>query len=240
MIAWFARNSVAANLLMVSVMMMGAYALLNETAVEIFPSSDPELIRISVPLRGATPEDAELGLAVRIEEAVEGLEGIKKLTSRSVEGSSTVYIEVDENNDPRQVLEEVKTRVDAINTFPAEAENPVISLAQRNYGVISVVVSGDYSEQEIRLFAERVRDDLLRQPGVSQVSLDAVRRYEIAIEASQDRLREYQLSLSQLAAAIRGSSVDLSAGNVRTQGGDVLIRSKGQAYRQADFENIVV
>jgi multidrug efflux pump subunit AcrB len=137
-------------------------------------------------------------------------------------------------------LEKVKTRVDAINTFPAEAENPVISLAQRNYGVISVVVSGDYSEQEIRLFAERVRDDLLRQPGVSQVSLDAVRRYEIAIEASQDRLREYQLSLSQLAAAIRGSSVDLSAGNVRTQGGDVLIRSKGQAYRQADFENIVV
>ena len=186
MIAWFARNDVAANLLMVTVIMLGAYALLNETAVEIFPTTEPETIQVSIPLRGATPEDAELGLATRIEEAVEGLDGVKKLTTVSVEGSASAWIEVDEDADPRVVLDEVKTRIDAINTFPAEAEKPIISLAQYTRGVINVVVAGDYSEQEIRSYAERVRDDLLRMPGVSQVSLDAVRRYEIAIEASQD------------------------------------------------------
>jgi multidrug efflux pump subunit AcrB len=240
MIAWFARNDVAANLLMVTVILLGGYALLYETAIEIFPSIEPETISVTVPLRGATPEDAELGLATRIEEALDGLDGIKKITSISVEGSARVLVEVDEDNDPRVLLDEVKTRVDAINTFPAEAEKPVISLAQRTHEVISVVVSGAYSEEEIRTFAERVRDDLLRMPGISQVSLDAVRRYEIAIEASQDRLREYNLTLADLARAIRESSVDLSAGNVRTQGGDVLIRSKGQAYRRAEFESIVV
>ena len=240
MIAWFARNSVAANLLMISVLMLGGYSLLFDTAVEIFPSVEPDIVRVTVPLRGATPEDAELGLAVRIEEAVEGLEGIKKLYTTSREGSTTAIIEVDEGSDRRDVLDEVKTRVDAINTFPAEAEKPVISLLQRSYEVISVVVSGPYSEQEIRWYAEQVRDDLLREPGITQVSLDAVRAYEIAIEASQDKLREFDLTLAELARAVRASSLDISAGNVRTQGGDVLIRSKGQAYRQQDFENIVV
>ncbi|MFT6435979.1 MAG: multidrug efflux pump subunit AcrB [Candidatus Azotimanducaceae bacterium] len=240
MIAWFARNDVAANLLMITVLIGGAFALSYETAIEIFPSSEPEIIRVSVPLRGATPEDAELGLAVRIEEAVDGLDGIKRISSVSVEGSARVDIEVEDNSDPRVVLDEVKTRIDAINTFPAEAEKPVISLAQRKFGVITVVVAGRYSEREIRSFAENVRDDLSRMQGISQVSLDAVRKYEIAIEASQDRLREYGLSLAQLATAIRSSSVDLSAGNVRTEGGDVLIRSKGQAYRRSDFESIVV
>ncbi len=240
MIAWFARNDVAANLLMVTVLLLGGYALLYETAVEIFPTTDPEIVRVSVPLRGATPEDAELGLAVRIEEAIEGLDGVKRMTSTSVEGSASVWIEVDEDSDPREVLDEVKTRVDAINTFPAEAEKPVISLAQWTRAVIDVVVSGDYGEEEIRIYAERVRDDLLRMPGITQVTLDAVRNYEIAIEASQDRLREYNLTLADVARAIRSSSVDLSAGNLRTQGGDVLIRSKGQAYRRSEFEQIVV
>ena len=225
---------------MITVIVSGAYALMNRVAVEVFPSTELDIITVTVPLRGATPEDAELGLAVRIEEAVEGLEGVKKITSVAVEGSASVSIEVDENYEPRNVLDEVKTRVDAINTFPGDAEKPIISLAQHKWGVIDVVVSGDYGEAEVRQFAERVRDDLLRHPAISQVSLDAVRRYEIAIEVSQNRLREYGLTLGQLAQAIRVSSIDLSAGNVRTQGGDVLIRSKGQAYRKSDFENIVV
>ena len=240
MIAWFARNNVAANLLMVTVLLLGGYSLLYETAVEVFPEFEPDSIRVSVRLRGASPEDAELGLAVRIEQALEGLDGIDKVTSTSLEGAANVLVEVDDGHDPRVVLDEVKSRVDAIDTFPANARKPVIRLAQFTFDVITVVVSGPYSEEEVRLYAERVRDDLLRMDGISQVSLDAVRRYEIAIEASQDRLREFDLTLAQIAAAIRASSIDLSAGNVRTQGGDVLIRSKGQAYRRSDFDAIVV
>jgi len=240
MIAWFARNSVAANLLMITIMIGGFLALRDGVRLEIFPFSDPDTVSVSVPLRGATPEDVELGVAIRIEEAVQDLEGIDKITSRSVEGGTRVSIEIDADYDPRELLDDIKSRVDSINTFPADTEKPIISLSTRFFAVISVVVAGDYSEDEIRIFAERVRDDLLRVNGITQVNLSSVRRYEIAIEASPDRLREFEVSLEDISRAIRGSSVDISAGNVRTEGGDVLIRSKGQAYRRADFETIVV
>ena len=240
MIDWFARNHVAANLLLFSIIVGGLYSLNSWLKLDMFPEIEPDIISVFVPLRGATPEDIELGVAIRIEEAVQDLEGIDQITSRSVEGSTTVSIEVDSDYEPRELLNDIKNRVDSINTFPADTEKPVVSLAQRTYTVISVVVAGDYSEGEIRSIAERVRDDLLRMGGVTQVRLDAVRKYEISIEASQDRLREFNLTLADIAQAVQRSSLDISAGNVRTEGGDVLIRSKGQAYRRAQFEQIVV
>lgn len=240
MISWFARNSVAANLLMITIIISGVIALKDGIKLEIFPSSDPDTVSVSVPLRGATPEDVELGVAIRIEEAVQDLEGVEEVRSTSVEGSTRVRIEIDSDYDARVLLDDIKSRVDAINTFPADTEKPIISLSVRSFAVISVVVAGDYSEDEIRIYAERVRDDLLRINGITPVSLGSVRRYEIAIEAPADRLWEFGVTLEDLSRAIRASSVDLSAGNVRTEGGDVLIRSKGQAYRRVDFETIVV
>jgi len=240
MISWFARNSVAANLLMVTIIVGGLVALENGVRLEIFPVSDPDTVTVSVPLRGATPEDVELGVAVRIEEAVQDLEGIDRIRSISQEGSTRVWIEVEPAYDARDLLDDIKNRVDSINTFPAETEKPVIALRQRMFPVISVVIAGDYSESEIRMYAERVRDDLMRIDGITQVTLDSVRAYEIAIEASEDRLREFDITLADISRAIRSSSLDISAGNVRTDAGDVLIRSKGQAYRRADFEEIVV
>jgi len=240
MISWFARNTVAANLLMFAIIIGGIVSLKNGVRLEVFPDFALDQINVRVPLRGATPEDVELGVAVRIEEAIQDLEGIDRIVSRSVEGSTSVSIEVDSGYDPRELLEDVKGRIDAINTFPADTEKPVISLAQRTFDVIEVVVAGDYSEDEIRLFAEQIRDELLRREEITQAELRSVRRYEIAVEASPDKLRQFDVTLSDIALAIRGSSVDLSAGNVRTEGGDVLIRSKGQAYRRSDFESIVV
>ncbi len=240
MIDWFARNHVAANLLLFSIIVGGVYSLYARLQLDMFPEIEPDIITVFVPLRGATPEDIELGVAIRIEEAVQDLEGIEEITSRSVEGSTTVSIEVDSAYEPRDLLNDIKNRVDSINTFPADTEKPVVSLIQRTYTVISVVVAGDYSEGEIRSLGEQVRDDLLRIDGITQVRLDAVRKYEISIEASQDRLREFNLTLADIAHAVQRSSLDVSAGNVRTEGGDVLIRSKGQAYRRAQFEEIVV
>ena len=240
MISWFARNPVAANLLMFAIIIGGFVALSNNIRLEVFPDFATDTVSVRVPLRGATPEDIELGVAVRIEEAVQDLEGIDRIVSRSVEGSTSVRIEIKSGYDPRELLDDIKGRVDSINTFPADTEKPVISLAVRTFAVIEVVVAGDYSEDEIRIFAEQIRDELLRQDQITQVELRSVRRYEIAVEASQDRLREFDVTLADIANAIRGSSVDISAGNVRTEGGDVLIRSKGQAYRRGDFEEIVV
>ena len=240
MISWFARNSVAANLLMISIILGGLFAINNGVRLEVFPPFELDTVSISVPLRGATPEDVELGVAVRIEEAIQDLEGIDRIISRSVEGSTRVQIEIDSDYDPRELLDDIKSRVDAINTFPADTEKPIISLSVRRFEVISVVIAGDYAEEEIRRFAEQVRDELLRIEGITQAELASVRRYEIAIEASPDRLREFDVTLNDISQAIRNSSVDLSAGNIRTEGGDVLIRSKGQAYRRSDFAEIVV
>jgi multidrug efflux pump subunit AcrB len=240
MISWFARNSVAANLLMFAIIIGGLVSLKNGVRLEVFPDFALDTVSVQVPLRGATPEDVELGVAVRIEEAIQDLEGIDRIVSRSVEGSTSVSIEIDPKYDPRELLDDIKGRIDSINTFPADTEKPVISMAQRTFDVIEVVVAGDYSEEEIRIFAEQIRDELLRREAITQAELRSVRRYEIAIEASPDRLREFNVTLADISDAIRGSSVDLSAGNVRTEGGDVLIRSKGQAYRRGDFESIVV
>lgn len=240
MIAWFTRNHVAANLLMISILFGGLFSMTSLIPLEVFPSIDPERISVNLSLRGATPEDVEQGVTIRIEEAVQDLEGIEKISSRSAENQSTVTIDIESGYDARELLADIKSRVDAINTFPAEAEKPVVALAQRVHDVINVTVSSRYSEKETREFAEKVRDDMLRIPGVTQLSLDGVRDYEISIEINQDRLRQYQLTLDGVAAAISRSSADISAGNIKTSGGDILLRSKGQAYHKDDFSSIVV
>ena len=240
MIAWFTRNHVAANLLMITILLAGIFSMTARIPLEVFPSFETDRISVTVSLRGATPEDVEQGVSIRIEEAVQDLEGIERITSSSSEGAGSVNIEVESGYDAREILSDVKSRVDAINTFPVDAENPIVALAQRKRDVITVSVAGDYSEKEIREFAEQVRDDLLRIPGLTQLELDGVRDYEITIEVSQEALRQYQLSLSQVSSAIAASSLDVSAGNLRTQGGDILLRSKGQAYRKDDFSQIVI
>ncbi|WP_158969746.1 efflux RND transporter permease subunit [Paraglaciecola sp. L3A3] len=240
MIAWFARNHVAANLLMITILLAGVYSLTSRIPLEVFPSFESDVINVSVSIRGATPEDTELGVAILIEEAVQDLEGIEKITSVSSEGSARVTIEIESDYDAREKLADIKSRVDAINTFPGTAEKPVISLAQRIREVIAVTIAADYGEKEINEFAEQIRDDLLRIPGITQLELAGVRNYEIALEVPQQKLRQYGLTLADISSAVASSSQDISAGNIKTDGGDVLIRSKGQAYRKDEFSNIPI
>ncbi|EWH12256.1 RND family efflux transporter [Catenovulum agarivorans DS-2] len=240
MIAWFARNHVAANILLICIASAGLFSLFNRIPLEVFPTFSADTINVKVTLRGSTPEDSELSVASRIEESLMDLQGIEEIRSRSTEGGVSVTVEVEDGYDPRVLLDDVKMRVDAINTLPVEAERPIISLAVRLRDVIDVTISGNVSEREIRQLGERVRDDLLRIDGITQVELEAVRNYEIAVELTQDTLRSYNLTLSQVSQAIQSSSLDLSAGNIRTLGGDILIRSKGQAYQQDDFAKIVL
>ena len=240
MIAWFTKNHVAANLLLVTLLLSGLFSLSSKIPLEVFPSFETDMISVGVSLRGATPEDVEQGVTIRIEEAVQDLEGIKQIFSRSSEGSGSVTIEVESGYDPRELLADIKSRVDAINTFPGDAEKPIVALAERKREVIAVTVSSDYGEKETREYAETVRDQILRLPNVTQVELSGVRDYELAIEVSQDTLRKYNMSLAQISSAIANSSSDISAGNLKTEGGDVLISSKGQAYRKDEFASIVV
>lgn len=240
MIAWFAKNHVAANLLLLTIVFAGLFSLNTKIPLEIFPDIGADSVSINVSLRGATPDDVEQGIAIRIEEVVQDLEGIEKITSISSEGSARIILEINDAYDPRELLADIKSRVDSVNTFPADADKPVIALAERKREVIAVAVASDYGEKETREYAEYIRDQLLHLPNVTQVDLNGVRNYEIGIEISQDTLRQYQLSLEQISSAISDFSADISAGNLKTRGGDVLIRAKSQAYYKQDFERIII
>ena len=240
LINWFARNSVAANLLMVFIVGWGLTTLFTRIPLEVFPSFELARVNVSVPFRGATPSEVEEGVTIKVEEVVQDIVGIKQITSTASENSGLVSIEVAKGFDTDKVLDEVKQRVDGISTFSEEVGTPVITVPQRVREVISVVVAGPLPEKELRILASRVRDELEALPNVSSVEVSGARSFELAIEISQASLARYDLTLAGVAQAIENSSLDLAAGAISTAGGEVLLRTRGQAYDVEDFSNIVV
>ncbi len=238
-IAWFVRNRVAANILMVLLCAGGALAV-GGLKVEVFPEFSAEIIQVGVVYPGAAPEEVEEGICRRIEEELEGLPGLKKLTSSAAEGAGAVTIELEQGEDLQRVLAEVKTRVDAITSLPEDAERPVIQELWPRSQVINVAVSGHVGERALRGVAEVVRDELLAQEGITQVDLAAVRPFEVSIEVSELALQRYGLTLDDVATAVRQSSLDVPGGAIRAVGGEVLLRAKGQAYRGVDFAGLVL
>ena len=240
LIAWFTRNHVAANLLMILILGTGFFTLKYRVNVEVFPDVTIDVIKISIALPGASPEEAEESLAIPIEEAILDIEGIDKITSRSTEGSSTISVEVDAKYDQYRLKDEIKNRVDALNTLPASAEKPIISQPTSSREVISVMISGELTEKELRLLGEQTRARLLDEANITQVTLESVRPYEISIEVSEQTLRQYNLTMDEIAAAINANSVDLSGGSIKTPSGEILLRSKGQAYVGSEYANIMI
>ena len=238
-IEWFARNSVAANLLMVLIMGSGLL-LFPSIRLEILPEVSAGRINISMVYRGASPEEVEEAICVRIEEAVQGLDGIKRITSTASENMGTVNIQVETSTDLRTLLDDVKVRVDAITTFPAETEKPIIREVTNRSQVISIAISGPTNEKTLKVLGEQIRDDIARIPGITQVNIRNARPYEIAIEVSEKDLRRYGFTFDDIARAIRKSSIDLPGGTIRTQGGEILLRTAGQAYRGTEFESLVL
>ena len=238
-IEWFARNSVAANLLMVLIMGSGLF-LLPGIRLEILPEFSESRIHISMVYRGAAPAEVEEAICVRIEEAVHGLDGIKRITSTASENMGTVNIQVETGTDLRTLLDDVKVQVDAITTFPAETEKPIIREIVNHSQVISIAISGPTDEKTLKTLGEQVRDDIAHIAGITQVEIKGARPYEIAIEVSEKDLRRYGLTFDEVAQAIRKSSIDLPGGTIRTQGGEILLRTAGQAYRGTEFESLVL
>lgn len=238
-IAWFAHNPVAANLLLVLTFTGGILSLVT-IKKEVFPEVEADTISVSMVYLGAAPEEVEEGVCIKIEEALQGVEGIKRMRSTAAEGIGTVIIEVQQDADSRKVLDEVKSRVDAIDTFPAETEKPIIRELLFRTQVINVAISGDADERTLKLLGEQVRDEIANLPGISQVELTNVRPYEIAVEVSEQTLRRYNLTFDEIVQAIRRRSLDLPGGSVKTESGEILVRTKGQAYRGEDFEKLVL
>jgi multidrug efflux pump subunit AcrB len=238
-LAWFAANHVAANVLMAFILISGALSLAR-VVVEIFPEMDTDIVTVRVPYRGASPAEAEEGVCVRVEEAIASIEGIKRIRSAAQENMGMVTVELEEDADDRKVLDDIKAAVDRIETFPVETEKPVVAEGDNRIRVITVVLHGHASEKTLKALAERVRDELTAQKGVSQVEVAGVRNYEISIEVSEEALRRYGLSFEHVANAVGASSLDLPGGAVKTRGGEILLRTKGQLYRGVEFEDIIV
>ncbi len=239
LIAWFAANNVAANLLMLFIIVAGLISVFT-IRKQTTPDFELNTIRVQVPYLGAAPEEVEEGVVVKIEEAIQDVKGITKLTGNAREGLGSVVAEVSSDTDINEVLNEIKTRVDAISTFPGLTEKPVIFKEEIPIHVVFVAIHGDLDEFSRKRIAQEVRDELMQLPAVSAVQFLGDRSYEISIEVSESVLRQYGLTMSEVSQAIRDTSIDMPGGTIKADGGDILLRTEGQVYRGNEFAAIVL
>jgi len=230
-IAWFCSNSVVSNLLMLIILGLGVKAAI-EVRKETFPSFAAESVTISVPFRGGTPEDVERGVSIKIEEALQGVEGIDHIRSTSTDSSAQITIDAVEDYPITKLLNEVKIQVDAISSFPEQAEKPIITENQRQSTILRVNVHGQVDERLLKETARTLRDDLLKLKNITQVETAGARDYEVSVEVSEKQLRFYNLTFDEIARAISSNSIDLSAGFVRSASGDISVRSREQPTTQ--------
>ena len=238
-IAWFAHNPVAANLLMLIIIATGLGSSVNIQRA-MFPTFDIEMIFIDTAYPGAAPEEVEQGIVLKIEEAINDIDGIKRVESDAFESHAITMINPHEGTDLSKLLDDVQSRIDAITHFPEEAEKPIVSQPEFLFPALTLQISGDIDERSMKSLADEIRRELLTYPEVSAAAVVGARDYEISIEISEQLLREYHLSLGDVSHIISVSSLDLPAGSVQTENGDIMLRTLGQAYVQQDFENIVL
>ena len=238
-IAWMARNAVAANILM-AVLIVGGFFAATKVKQEFLPEAQLDQVNVVVPYPGANPEEVEQGIILVVEEAVRGIDGVKKVISTANEGSGSVQIEVMENHDVNRVTDDVRNEINRVRTFPLDAEKPIISTIRIKRAVLDVIVSADVSEGVLREITERVRDRLLQSDGITQVELSNVRNYEIAIEIPQQKLRELDMTLQDVADVVSRSSVELPGGGLKTSGGEILVRVKDRRDLGREFARIPI
>ena len=238
-IAWFASNHVAANLLMLLII---AFGIVSSFTIRKQTTPDFELnwVQIRVPYLGAAPQEVEEGVVIKIEEAIQDIPGIVEINSRAQEGMGSVTVEIATGEDINEILTEVKTRIDAISTFPALTEKPIIYKQEVPIHVVFVTITGDLDEYARKTVGLEIRDDLMGIPSVNQVQILGDRDYEISIEVSENVLRQYGLTMSEISQAIRNSSVDLPGGSIKSAGGDILLRTEGQVYTGQEFAGLVL
>jgi len=238
-IRWFAGNHVAANLIMFLIV-VGGLAALPMIQQKTFPDIEVDVVQIGVPYPGAAPEEVEEGVCIPIEEEIHGIEGIERITSSANEGACGVSAELLTGYPIDRALAEIKNAVDGITNFPEKAERPVVSHLTLKRNALQIALSGNASERALHVWGERIRDEIAALPGVTQVELTGARHYEVSIEVPEQSLRRYGLTFDQVVQAVRRSSLDLPGGSIRTRAGEILLRTKGQAYTGRDFADLVV
>ena len=233
------HNPVFANLMMLIILIggiIGGYTMIRET----FPNFSQDKIQVSVVYPGADPSEVEEGVCLKLEEALEGIEGVKKVTTQAMEGVGSALVECEDGADTAYVRNEVDTLVGSITNFPKDIENPVVRELKHRSDVMSVVVWGDLPEAQLKEFARELDDEIKNLKGVSQTSISGTRDYEITIEISEEKLRQYKLSFNEVSNAVTRNGFNMPAGNIRTKAEELRVRILGRKYRAKDYRRIPV
>ena len=239
MIRWMVENKVTPNLLMICLLVGGAFAA-TQIRQEVFPEFDLDRVSISVAYPGSSPEEIEQGIILAIEQAVRDIDGVKEMTSNANEGVGTVSLELTNNADGDEVRQEVQQAIDRIRTFPLDAEEPSVNLARRRREVVDIVIYGDVNEATLMELARQARDRLLASEDITQVDLDGVRSPEVHIEIPRETLRAHGLTLNEVAARIRAASAELPGGRIEPEGGEIQLRVTDRRQWAEEFAEIPV
>lgn len=239
LIGFMARNHVAANLMMLLFVIGGVLVALR-IKQEVYPAYELDIVNFSMALPGATPEEVEEGILLPAEEAVRGLEAVKRIESTAVEGSGAMSVMLVEDVDPNRALQDIKNAIDRISSFPEEAERPRVELAIRQRSTVTIAIAADMDERTLFEFAERVRNDLLAYEQITQIEVRGIRNPEITIEVPQAQLRSLDLTLDDIAQTVREAARDVPGGEVRSEGGEVLLRSAGRRFYASEYYDIPV
>ncbi len=238
-ISWFVDNHVASNLLVLFVI-VGGIVILTTIKVEIFPETTLDIISIRTSYKGASPEEIEEGIILPIEDAISGISGIKRISATAREGYGVVMVEVMKGWDVSRVLDDIKSQVDAITTFPRDAERPIVRQLTIKNKVVYLAVYGNVPSQTLKDVAQRIKDEITSLPQVSLATIYGMRNNEIHVEISEEALLKYHLTFGEVAQIISNYSHDLPAGSIRTCAEDFLIRIKGKKYYARDYRDIPI
>ena len=239
LIRWFVNNGVAANLLMAFIIIAGALTI-PLLKMEVFPEIEIEIINVTAVYPGASPSDVEDAICIRIEERLQGLDGIKQISSNASENIGSVNVEILPGQDASQMLDRIKAQVDAIDTFPEDVERPTVRQFVGSNPVLTIAVDGDVGETALNDVTEVIKDEIDGLAEVTYTSIVAKKEREIAIEISENTLRKYNLTFGQVAQAIQNWSINMPSGSIENKDGEILIRSKSQGYTADDFAAIPI
>ena len=238
-IAWMAKNPVASNLLMIIILVAGALGV-SRIKQEVFPEFELDMVTVSVIYPGASPEEVEQGALLAIEESVRGVDGIKRVGATSNENGGVVWAELLLDAKRDQVVADIKSEVDRIQSFPEEAERPTVTVVKQPPRVVSVIVSGEVDLTTLHTVAERLRSKLIAADGVTKVELDGVPPREISVEIPRGTLEGLGLTLEQIALQVRAASLELPGGEVETRGGELLVRIADRRSSTEEYGDIVI
>ncbi len=236
-LAWMTKNHVAANILMLA-LVIGGLIVMSDIKQEVFPEYELDIVDVTVSYPGASPEEIEEGIILAIEEEIRDLEDVERITAVATEGRASVVVELLSDANPDKTVQEIKNRVDRVASLPEDAERPLISLKTRRREVMRLALYGDIEERTLFYFAQSIREELLGLPDITQVDMRGLRDPEISIEIPQSVLRSYGVTLGEVSDIIRKSALDLPAGGIKAEGGEVLLRTSERRDYASEFSGL--